>query len=91
MTTPWRLWPLLGWTGILGELADLVAVRLSAYSPATRRCWSDADVAAYATAGACVCLCPTTERDLLRVPGIGPAKVDKYGTAILDLVRRHHP
>ncbi len=43
------------------------------------------------TAAAIAAAAPTTERALLRVPGIGPAKVDKYGAAILDLVRRHQP
>ncbi len=42
----------------------------------------DADVAAYATAGACVCLCPTTERDL--GDGIGPSS--RLAEAGVDMV-----
>ena len=29
---------------------------------------------------------PTTERQLINVPGIGPAKLDQYGDEILALV-----
>lgn len=39
VTTPFRLWPLLGLRGIATELFDLVAVRALATLPATRRTW----------------------------------------------------
>lgn len=39
VTTPLRLWPLLGLRGIVGELLDLVAVRVLAALPATRKTW----------------------------------------------------
>jgi glycosyltransferase involved in cell wall biosynthesis len=44
VTTPFRLWPLLGWRGIIGELLDLTAVRMLARLPATRRTWRNATV-----------------------------------------------
>lgn len=39
--TPLRLWPLLGWKGLLDELLDLISVRLAAWWPATRRTWRE--------------------------------------------------
>jgi glycosyltransferase involved in cell wall biosynthesis len=44
VTTPLRLWPILGWRGIPTELLDLVAVRVASWLPATRRTWRVADV-----------------------------------------------
>jgi glycosyltransferase involved in cell wall biosynthesis len=44
VTTPRRLWSLLGWRGMLGELLDLAAVRALARLPATRRTWRAATV-----------------------------------------------
>ena len=44
MTTPVRLWPILGWRGMLGELLDWAAVRILAWLPATRRTWRGATV-----------------------------------------------
>ncbi len=41
------------------------------------------------TAEAIARLGPRTKADLLRVPGIGPAKVEKYGEAILEMIGRH--
>ncbi len=41
------------------------------------------------TAEAIAGLAPTTKAELLRVPGIGPAKVEKYGDVILEVVSRH--
>ncbi len=38
------------------------------------------------TLAAIVRLQPQTEKDLLAVPGIGPAKVERYGKAVLQLV-----
>jgi DNA helicase-2/ATP-dependent DNA helicase PcrA len=32
---------------------------------------------------------PRNHRDLLALPGIGPVKVERYGDAVLDVVRRH--
>ena len=34
---------------------------------------------------------PTTRPALLDVAGIGPVKVERYGDAVLDLVRTHAP
>ena len=42
--TPMRLWRLLGWVGVLGELLDWVAVRVASWLPATRRTWRRATV-----------------------------------------------
>lgn len=39
VTTPFRLWSLLGWRGIAEELFDLIAVRALATLPSTRRTW----------------------------------------------------
>jgi len=44
VTTPRRLWPLLGWRGMMGELLDLLSVRALARLPGTRRTWRDATV-----------------------------------------------
>jgi glycosyltransferase involved in cell wall biosynthesis len=44
VTTPVRLWPILGWRGMLGELLDWAAVRTLAWLPATRRTWREATV-----------------------------------------------
>lgn len=41
---PVRLWPLLGWRGILSELVGLCAVRAFALLPVTRRTWRNANV-----------------------------------------------
>jgi superfamily II DNA helicase RecQ len=30
---------------------------------------------------------PTSELELLRVPGVGPAKLQRYGQAFLELLR----
>jgi glycosyltransferase involved in cell wall biosynthesis len=38
-TTPWRLWPYLGWRGVLGEIEGRIAIRLGTWHPATRRTW----------------------------------------------------
>ncbi len=40
VTTPFRLWIMLGWRGVITEIVDLICVRLSAMLPATRRTWS---------------------------------------------------
>jgi ATP-dependent DNA helicase RecQ len=32
---------------------------------------------------------PTTLEQLVAVPGMGPIKVQKYGAAILDIIREH--
>ena len=32
---------------------------------------------------------PTSEGALRRIPGIGQVKVERYGSALLDVVRRH--
>lgn len=37
VTTPVRLWSLLGWRGVIDELFDAVVVRIAAVIPATRR------------------------------------------------------
>ena len=37
--TPVRLWPALGWMGLVDEFLDLAAVRLAEWWPATRRTW----------------------------------------------------
>ena len=34
---------------------------------------------------------PTSEEDLLRVPGVGPAKLSRYGRAFLKLLDSHEP
>jgi glycosyltransferase involved in cell wall biosynthesis len=39
VTTPFSLWPALGWRGIPGEILDWVAVRVVSTLPATRRTW----------------------------------------------------
>jgi glycosyltransferase involved in cell wall biosynthesis len=44
VVTPFRLWPLLGFRGICGELLDLVSVTLMSWLPATRRTWRRATV-----------------------------------------------
>lgn len=44
VTTPWRLWRLLGWRGIPGEVLDLLATRLLASMPSTRRAWRAASL-----------------------------------------------
>lgn len=44
VTTPLRLWPLLGWRGVVVELVDLLAVRVMSLLPATRRTWREATV-----------------------------------------------
>ena len=41
---PLRLWPLLGFRGICGEMLDLVSVNLLSTLPATRRTWRRATV-----------------------------------------------
>ncbi len=43
------------------------------------------------TLGAIAADRPTTRTSLLEVPGIGPVKLDRYGEAILDIVRQHAP
>ena len=44
VTTPRRLWPLLGWKGVVVEIVDLVSVRLMSLHPWTRRTWRAATV-----------------------------------------------
>jgi glycosyltransferase involved in cell wall biosynthesis len=44
VTTPVKLWPLLGWKGIASEIMDWLAVRLMSLLPATRRTWRRATV-----------------------------------------------
>ncbi len=44
VVTPRRLWPLLGWRGLITEVVDLVLVRFAAAWPATRRTWRAATV-----------------------------------------------
>ena len=44
VTTPWRLWSLLGWRGIVTEAVDMLGVRLGAALPGTRRTWERATV-----------------------------------------------
>jgi glycosyltransferase involved in cell wall biosynthesis len=44
VTTPFRLWGYLGWTGIFDEILDFVAVKVMALLPATRRTWRRAAV-----------------------------------------------
>jgi glycosyltransferase involved in cell wall biosynthesis len=44
VVTPFRLWPLLGFRGVCGELLDLISVRLMSLLPATRRTWRQATV-----------------------------------------------
>ena len=34
---------------------------------------------------------PSTLEELLLIPGLGPAKVDRFGDDILELVRTHGP
>ncbi len=34
---------------------------------------------------------PRTARELLEVPGVGQAKLDRYGAAFLDVIRQHTP
>jgi hypothetical protein len=56
VVTPFRLWPLLGFRGICGELLDLLSVKLLSSLPATRRTWHRATVALVQN--------PTTQRRL---------------------------
>lgn len=42
--TPVRLWPALGWRGVVTEVLDFIAVRAFARLPATRRTWQKAAV-----------------------------------------------
>jgi glycosyltransferase involved in cell wall biosynthesis len=44
VVTPFRLWRLLRWRGLLGEVLDAVAIRAFACLPATRRTWHRATV-----------------------------------------------
>ena len=44
VTTPVRLWPVLGWRGLPTEVLDLVAVRLASWLPATRATWRAVDI-----------------------------------------------
>ncbi|MCJ7627643.1 MAG: HRDC domain-containing protein, partial [Longimicrobiales bacterium] len=34
---------------------------------------------------------PATGGELLEVPGVGPAKLERYGPAFLELLRDFHP
>ena len=43
VSTPLRLWPLLGWSGIFDEILDLIAVRVASWWPGTRRVWRAAE------------------------------------------------
>ena len=36
-----------------------------------------------------VARCPTTEHELLSIPGVGPAKLQQYGASILQVCRAH--
>eukprot|EP00976_Prorocentrum_cordatum_P115080 1195953-Prorocentrum_minimum.AAC.7 len=36
-----------------------------------------------------VARCPTTEHELLSIPGMGPAKLQQYGASILQVCRAH--
>jgi len=42
VTTPPRLWPALGWRGVVAELVDYAAVRVAAMWPRTRHTWHTA-------------------------------------------------
>lgn len=44
VVTPLQLWPLLGIRGVMGEVLDLVAVRLASWLRRTRRTWRRAGV-----------------------------------------------
>lgn len=44
VATPVRLWPSLGVVGALGEMLDLIAVRILSLFPSTRRTWRQATV-----------------------------------------------
>lgn len=44
VTTPRKLWPLLGWRGVLAEVLDWSAVSAMSLLPSTRRTWKDATV-----------------------------------------------
>ena len=39
VVTPLRLWPVLGWGGVVSEVLDLVSVRIASLWPGTRRTW----------------------------------------------------
>jgi len=43
-TTPVRLWPMLGWAGLLDEVLDRICVRFASWWPSTRRTWRRATV-----------------------------------------------
>jgi len=45
VTTPWRLWPVLGVAGMLSDLWERTVVRMMALLPQTRRTWHQATVA----------------------------------------------
>lgn len=42
VTTPIRLWPLLGWKGVLDELLDFACVNIASWWPLTRSTWRQA-------------------------------------------------
>ncbi|HSJ71076.1 MAG TPA: glycosyltransferase [Acidimicrobiia bacterium] len=44
VATPRRLWPLLGWRGVVVEIVDLLSVRLMSLLPRTRHTWRAATV-----------------------------------------------
>lgn len=44
VATPVRLWPSLGVVGALGEMLDLIAVRILSLLPSTRRTWRQATI-----------------------------------------------
>ena len=45
VVTPWRLWSVLGWRGILSEMLDYLAVWALSAWPGTRRTWRSVSVA----------------------------------------------
>ncbi|WP_188037623.1 ATP-dependent helicase [Actinotalea sp. JY-7885] len=78
-------------TGPLGEqdpvlVAALREWREAAAAEADRPVWT---VLADATLAGIAELRPSTVGELSRVRGIGPAKIDKYGPALLEIVARH--
>jgi glycosyltransferase involved in cell wall biosynthesis len=44
VSTPPRLWPLLGWRGVFGEVLDFAAVRIASMWPSTRRSWRQSNI-----------------------------------------------
>ncbi len=44
VTTPFRLWSILGWRGVLTELWDMAAVWAASWMPSTQRTWREVTV-----------------------------------------------